>query len=89
MKNVIKSLGFVILLTFSTQLFAKVIVEIVNKNEKIAVLKIDEKIEYEEELVSEEYPEICPFCGEQIEDITESEYIEDDDSIDEDDEWTN
>ena len=47
------------------------------------------QIEYEEELVSEEYPEICPFCGEQIEDITESEYIEDDDSIDEDDEWTN
>ena len=47
------------------------------------------QIEYEEELVSEEYPEICPFCGEQIEDITESEYIEDDDSIDEDDEWKN
>ena len=46
-------------------------------------------IQCEEELVSQEYPEICPFCGDPIEDLTESEYIEDDDSIDEDDEWTN
>jgi transcription initiation factor IIE alpha subunit len=47
------------------------------------------QIEYEEELVSEEYPEVCPFCGEQIEEITESQYIEDDDSDIDDDEWTN
>ena len=47
------------------------------------------EIQYEEELVSQDYPEICPFCGYPIEDITESEYIEDDDSIDEDDEWAN
>ena len=37
---------------------------------------------YEETLVSEEYPEICPFCGEQIDELTESDYIEDDDAMD-------
>jgi transcription initiation factor IIE alpha subunit len=46
-------------------------------------------IQYEEELVSQEYPELCPFCGDPIEELSESEYIEDDDSIDEDDEWAN
>jgi hypothetical protein len=35
-------------------------------------------VEYVEELVSQEYPEYCPFCGEVIEDIQE-EYIEDED----------
>jgi len=42
-------------------------------------------VEYVEELVSQEVPEYCPFCGEIIDDIQE-EYIEDDDD-DEDEEW--
>ena len=37
---------------------------------------------YEEPLVSQDYPEICPFCGEQIDELTESDYIEDDDAMD-------
>ena len=36
---------------------------------------------YMEELVSEQYPEICPFCGEHIEEIQE-EYIEDENDDD-------
>ena len=40
---------------------------------------------YMEELVSEQYPEICPFCGEHIEEIQE-EYIEDDND-DDDNKW--
>lgn len=43
-------------------------------------------ITYIEELVSEEYPEFCPFCGEPIDELSE-EYIEDDDSDDEE-KWT-
>ncbi len=44
-------------------------------------------ISYPEELVSSEYPEHCPFCGEQIEDINE-EYEESyDEDLDEDEEW--
>lgn len=45
-------------------------------------------VDYEQELVSQEYPEHCPFCGEAIEDIVE-EYIEDDDTDDnfEDTKW--
>ena len=46
-------------------------------------------INYEEELVSEELPEMCPFCGEKAQDISESQYIEDDDSDTDDDEWKN
>jgi NAD-dependent SIR2 family protein deacetylase len=42
-------------------------------------------VEYVEELVSEQYPEHCPFCGETIDELSEG-YIEDDDSIDEE-EW--
>jgi hypothetical protein len=42
-------------------------------------------IQYAQELVSEEYPEYCPFCGESIDELSE-EYIEDDDSND-DEEW--
>jgi hypothetical protein len=38
------------------------------------------------ELVSSEFPEHCPFCGEFIDDISE-EYIEDDDSMEDDEEW--
>lgn len=41
-------------------------------------------VQYVEELTSEEYPEFCPFCGEPIEELTESDYIDDDD-LDEDD----
>jgi hypothetical protein len=43
-------------------------------------------IEYAMELVSSEFPEHCPFCGEFIDDISE-EYIEDDDSMEDDEEW--
>jgi len=42
-------------------------------------------IQYVEELVSQEYPEHCPFCGELIEELSE-DYIEDDDDLD-DGEW--
>ena len=38
-------------------------------------------VDYMEELVSQDYPEYCPFCGEAIEDIQES-YIEDEDELD-------
>lgn len=45
-------------------------------------------MDYHTEETSEEYPLNCPFCGEAIElsDISE-EYIEDDDSDSDDDEW--
>jgi hypothetical protein len=43
-------------------------------------------VEYVEEIVSEEYPEFCPFCGEQIEELSES-YIEDEDDLDDDEKW--
>ena len=43
---------------------------------------------YQEQLVSEEYPELCPFCGEHIDELTESEYIEDEDDMD-NEEWNN
>lgn len=42
-------------------------------------------VEYVEQLVSMEYPEFCPFCGERVDEITE-EYIEDEDS-DDDEKW--
>jgi hypothetical protein len=40
-------------------------------------------VEYIEELVSEEFPEHCPFCGEVIDELTEA--VEDDEDGDEDD----
>jgi len=40
---------------------------------------------YMEELVSEEYPEFCPFCGETIESLTEEEEDIEDDS--DEDKW--
>ena len=43
-------------------------------------------IQYAEELVSQDYPEHCPFCGERIEDITE-EYIDDDIFDENDSKW--
>jgi len=44
-------------------------------------------VSYMEELVSEQYPEICPFCGESIEELSEDEYIEDDELDDDEDKW--
>ena len=44
------------------------------------------EVAYIEELVSQEYPEHCPFCGEVIEEIQE-EYIEDDDDELDNGEW--
>jgi len=46
------------------------------------------EVSYIEELTADEYPEFCPFCGEHIEEVTESDYIEDDD-LDDDEEWKN
>lgn len=43
-------------------------------------------VQYVEELVSQDYPEHCPFCGEVIEEIQE-EYIEDEDDEDDDTKW--
>jgi hypothetical protein len=43
-------------------------------------------VDYAEEIVSSEYPEFCPFCGEPIEEINES-YIEDDDDELDTGEW--
>ena len=42
-------------------------------------------IAFMEEMVSQELPEHCPFCGEQIEELSES-YIEEDDNLD-NEEW--
>ena len=39
------------------------------------------QVGYTEELVSQEYPEHCPFCGEVIEELTD-DYIEDEDELD-------
>lgn len=46
------------------------------------------EVNYVEELTSEEYPQFCPFCGEPVDELSESEYIEDDDNLDID-EWNN
>lgn len=43
-------------------------------------------ITYIDEMVSEDLPGFCPFCGEQIEDVKEA-YIDDDDNFEEDEEW--
>jgi hypothetical protein len=40
------------------------------------------EVSFTDELVSEQLPEHCPFCGEVIESISE-EYIEDDEQDDE------
>jgi hypothetical protein len=42
-------------------------------------------VHFTEELVSQELPEHCPFCGEIIEELSES-YIEDEDDLD-DEAW--
>ena len=38
-------------------------------------------VEFMEEMVSQELPEHCPCCGEQIEELSE-DYIEDEDDLD-------
>ena len=44
------------------------------------------EVEYTEEIVSEEMPEFCPFCGEHIDELSE-EYIEDDELDENGTEW--
>jgi len=44
------------------------------------------EVAYVEQLVSQELPEHCPFCGELIEDIQE-EYIDEDEQDDDDSKW--
>ena len=43
-------------------------------------------VEFMEEMVSQELPEHCPFCGEIIEELSE-DYIEDDDNDLDTKEW--
>jgi predicted nucleic acid-binding Zn-ribbon protein len=43
-------------------------------------------VQYIQELVSQDYPEHCPFCGEIIEELQE-EYIEDDEDELDTGEW--
>jgi hypothetical protein len=43
-------------------------------------------IEFMEELVSEEFPEYCPFCGETIDELSE-EYVEEDDDPEDENQW--
>ena len=43
-------------------------------------------IAFMEELVSQDLPEICPFCGEHIEELSE-DYIEDDEDDMDNGEW--
>ena len=46
-------------------------------------------VNYMEELVSEQYPEFCPFCGEPIDSLTEEEEYIDDDEYNDEDKWDN
>lgn len=43
-------------------------------------------VEFVQEMVSQELPQHCPFCGEIIEELSE-EYIEDDDDEMDNEEW--
>lgn len=43
-------------------------------------------VDYIEEMVSQDYPEHCPFCGEVIDELSET-YIEDEDDLDDDERW--
>jgi DNA-directed RNA polymerase subunit RPC12/RpoP len=44
------------------------------------------ELNYSRELVSEDIPCFCPFCGEKIEDVQEEE-VEDDDDLYDDEAW--
>lgn len=44
------------------------------------------EVAYEEEMVSSDLPECCPFCGEAIEDVVEEEMYDEDTDPDEE-EW--
>lgn len=44
------------------------------------------EVAFVEELVSDQMPTFCPFCGEPIENIQE-EYIEDDELDEDDERW--
>ena len=44
------------------------------------------EVAFVEELVSDDKPSFCPFCGEQIDNIQE-EYIEDDELDEDDERW--
>jgi NAD-dependent SIR2 family protein deacetylase len=39
-------------------------------------------VSYMEEMVSQELPEYCPFCGEQIEELSEDSIEDDDNDLD-------
>jgi hypothetical protein len=40
-----------------------------------------------QELVSEELPEFCPFCGEPIDTLSEEEEYIEDDELNDDEKW--
>jgi hypothetical protein len=42
---------------------------------------------YMQELVSEELPEFCPFCGEPIDTLSEEEEYIEDDELNDDEKW--
>jgi hypothetical protein len=44
-------------------------------------------VEYSEELVSQDYPEHCPFCGEAIDELTEETDLDEDDDDSEEEDW--
>jgi hypothetical protein len=44
-------------------------------------------VEYSEELVAQEYPEHCPFCGEQTQELTEEHLDDDEDPDNSEEEW--
>lgn len=44
-------------------------------------------VSYVEELTSDDYPQFCPFCGEAIEELSEHDYIDDDDDAMDNGEW--
>lgn len=45
------------------------------------------EVAYVEQLVSQQLPEHCPFCGEIIEDIQEEYIDEDEQDMDDDSKW--
>lgn len=45
------------------------------------------ELAYEEELVSDELPSFCPFCGEEIDDVSEQIYEDEDDEEEDSEDW--